>query len=123
MTDKKIVVVCPLIFINESAPHLRMDIDRPTRANNTQERGLIMPRKEFKGDTIEEVRQAVERWTRDHPEIVVTKQYAPVEILFGGAHFLSKNEGPGIPIGAVIVIDYADAAPGPAHSASDQAQS
>jgi len=66
----------------------------------------MMPRKEFKGDTLEEVRQAVERWKQDRPGTVITKEHLPVEFVYGGKHFLGKDEGPGVVIGAVIVIDY-----------------
>jgi len=72
-----------------------------------------MPRIEFKGDTLEEVRQAVERWKRDHSGVTVTKVWPPVEMVYGGEHFLSKEKGPGVVIGAVIVIDYEDYASGP----------
>ena len=82
-----------------------------------------MPREEFKGDSVEEVRQALERWKRDHPGAIVTKEYPPVELLYGGAHFLSKSEGPGQVIGAVIVIDYEESDAGPAAPTSDRHKS
>jgi hypothetical protein len=69
-----------------------------------------MPRAEFKGNSLEEVHQAVELWKRDHPAVTITKEYPPVEFLFGGQHFLSRNEGPGELIGAMIVVDYEDKA-------------
>jgi len=72
-----------------------------------------MPRMEFKGDTLEQVRQAVESWKRDRPGVTITKEWPPVEFQFGGKHFLGTEEGPGVVIGAMIVIDYEDTNPAP----------
>jgi hypothetical protein len=69
-------------------------------------RVFIMPREEFNGATLEEVQRAIERWRRDHPGALITKTHTPVEFVFGGAHFLGKEQGPGKVIGAMIVIDY-----------------
>lgn len=79
-----------------------------------------MPRMEFKEDTLEDCRQALERWKRDHPGVTITKQHTPVEILFGGEHFLSKEKGPGVVIGAVMIIDYEDSNPAPIPAATEQ---
>jgi len=80
--------------------------DRLLEHDLSKKSSAIMPREQFKGDTLEEVRQALERWKHDHPGAIVTKVHTPVEFVFGGAHFLGKERGPGQVIGAMIVIDY-----------------
>lgn len=82
-----------------------------------------MARQEFKGDSVEEVRQALERWKREHPGATITTEYPAVEFRYGGAHFLSKNEGPGVVIGAAIVIDYEEPDAGPAAPTSEPQKS
>jgi hypothetical protein len=81
-----------------------------------------MPRKEFSGATLEEVRRAVESWKRDHVEVTVTKEWPPVELLYGGTHFLSKEQGPGQLMGVMIVIDYEDLNSGPARPSPERAE-
>ncbi len=82
-----------------------------------------MPREEFKRATLQEAQQAVERWKRDHPGVTITKEFPPVEFLFGGMHFLSKERGPGELIAVMIVVDYEDPNSGPARPTSDRPKS
>lgn len=81
-----------------------------------------MPRMEFRGDTLEEAREALERWKRDHPAVTITKVHTPVEFLFGGEHFLSKEKGPGVVIGAVMTVDYEESRSAPRSAPSGQTQ-
>ena len=67
-----------------------------------------MPREEITGATLEEVQRAVECWKRGHPGVSVTKEYPPVEFLYGGMHFLGSARGPGELMAVMIVIDYED---------------
>ncbi len=81
-----------------------------------------MPREEFTGATLKEVQRAVECWKRDHLGVTITKQYPPVEFLYGGTHFLGQKQGPGELIAVMIVIDYEDPNSGPVRPTSEQAK-
>ena len=82
-----------------------------------------MPTEEFTGASLEEVRQAVERWKGAHPGVTITKEHRPVEFLYGGTHFLGKNQGPAELIAVMVVIEYEDPNQGPSKPTSDQAKS
>ena len=72
---------------------------------------LTMPRVEFKGATLGEVRHVVERWKHDDPRVTITKECHPVDFRYGGKHFLGKEESHGVVVGPMIMIDYEHADP------------